>query len=571
MEISRKNIIRKCGDTEFVIQELEKILGDYKKESNAMVIITSYVLMKMKEKESVEAFDYDGFAQELKNENEVAWNIFKTLKESECWDDLMEMADICEADVFRKIVSTETIDVHSMKMDSAGTSPLVMKLVDALLDIHPDEKVLDVGFEAGLDITNLGAKHSGALFYGIDENRLNVCAAVLRAKVMGLNMHVEQNSVLSSTFRNSIPKMDKICYMSVCVGRVKDLLSQGYEDELPFGRDVYALGDRALWMEIGAIMEVLAENGRAVISTPNVIRNGVLDTKYIAYFVRNKMLEAVITLPVYYPGSGLKMQLFVMGHNNTSVKLIDGASLSVEKNSSDFSEEVLNAILDAYHTDDNISKTVTTEEMRTHGYSVSCYDYEEENEGDVRFENVITNISRTVICSPKYLEEHRTEEQTNINVLMIKDIEDGIVSENLASLQDLDTAALKACIPDRAVILAKNGNPMKSAVIRLKEGQKIVPSVNMYVITVDETMADPYYVSAYLNSKKGQEALMKKSSGAVLPSISISQLKSMYIPLPPMDEQRKYIEHYKDLLNKLEEARMQETKAKNELYTFLND
>ena len=95
------------------------------------------------------------------------------------------------------------------------------------------------------------------------------------------------------------------------------------------------------------------------------------------------------------------------------------------------------------------------------------------------------------------------------------------------------------------LILSKNGAPFKIAVAEVKEGQHILANGNLYVMTVDEAKADPYYLKAYLESEEGVAALKRITVGSTIPNIGVEQLKKLLIPLPPLEEQRKIADEYR--------------------------
>ena len=64
-------------------------------------------------------------------------------------------------------------------------------------------------------------------------------------------------------------------------------------------------------------------------------------------------------------------------------------------------------------------------------------------------------------------------------------------------------------------------------------------SVDQYVFTVDETIADPPYVAAYLRSPAYLAAAPIDETPGQLPRIRIDEVLSTPIPLPPLDEQRR--------------------------------
>ena len=59
----------------------------------------------------------------------------------------------------------------------------------------------------------------------------------------------------------------------------------------------------------------------------------------------------------------------------------------------------------------------------------------------------------------------------------------------------------------------------------------------MYIIELDETKINPFYLQAFFASDTGMALLKSICVGSVLPTISLSKLKSLIIPVPPMENQ----------------------------------
>ena len=100
--------------------------------------------------------------------------------------------------------------------------------------------------------------------------------------------------------------------------------------------------------------------------------------------------------------------------------------------------------------------------------------------------------------------------------------------------------------------------------MELKKDEKLVPSGNFTVLRLDKNIINPYYLKMFFESNKGTIVINSIKSGGVLPAINLSQLKTINIPVPPLEEQIKVVNRYlaktdeikivKDKLRKLEES-----------------
>jgi hypothetical protein len=64
------------------------------------------------------------------------------------------------------------------------------------------------------------------------------------------------------------------------------------------------------------------------------------------------------------------------------------------------------------------------------------------------------------------------------------------------------------------------------------------PTLDVYLIRPDQTHLDPAYLAAWLSFKPVRSSLQASTTGALIPRIPIGSLKSLSIPLPPLQRQR---------------------------------
>lgn len=93
----------------------------------------------------------------------------------------------------------------------------------------------------------------------------------------------------------------------------------------------------------------------------------------------------------------------------------------------------------------------------------------------------------------------------------------------------------------------------------------------MYIIELDETKADPYYVKAYLESENGAIALSRVTVGATLPNIPVDGLKKVLIPNPDMDTQKKVAEKYLTKVDEIKVLKYRLQKATSDLRSIFEE
>ena len=86
----------------------------------------------------------------------------------------------------------------------------------------------------------------------------------------------------------------------------------------------------------------------------------------------------------------------------------------------------------------------------------------------------------------------------------------------------------------------------------------------MFVIELDETKANPFYIQALLDSELGRALLKSIYTGATLHTISMEKLKKLRIPLPSIQEQERIGNRYAACIDEvvLLKKRLEKTIAK---------
>ena len=93
---------------------------------------------------------------------------------------------------------------------------------------------------------------------------------------------------------------------------------------------------------------------------------------------------------------------------------------------------------------------------------------------------------------------------------------------------------------------------------------------NLYVIRVDQNIIDPYYLKAYLESATGTLFLKRAATGMTIPSISVSNLKKILVPVPPIEEQTKVVDEYMSICDEIELLRRRMDQAYERLHNVFD-
>lgn len=135
----------------------------------------------------------------------------------------------------------------------------------------------------------------------------------------------------------------------------------------------------------------------------------------------------------------------------------------------------------------------------------------------------------------------RSEEVSNgvpVKYINIKNIESGriqIDSDQMMIAQKDVEKAPRVKIGD--VVVSVKGTSYKAAVVG-EEHENSILSPNVIGLRLKSPDVDPEYIATYLNCPEGQVQLKKLARGVGLPSINFAALKSVSIPVVPVEVQQ---------------------------------
>ena len=164
-----------------------------------------------------------------------------------------------------------------------------------------------------------------------------------------------------------------------------------------------------------------------------------------------------------------------------------------------------------------------------------------------------------------------SNEPTNIQYLSLANIQNGFIDSDLPYLTQLDKRLEKYCIKNHSLIISKNGSPFKIAVAEVEKDQKILGNGNIFIIELDENIANPYFIKAFLESEIGIATLKSITVGTTLPMIALDQLKKIDIPDETIENQQSFANKYLAIVDEIKLFRFKINKAQNKLNNFFDD
>jgi type I restriction enzyme M protein len=326
------------------------------------------------------------------------------------------------------------------------------------------------------------------------------------------------------------------------------------------------------WAFIAYLVKSLKKDGVGIALTTVGTTFNLIDKTFREYFVKNGFLEAVISLPEkLLSNTSVKTILYVFSNNNKTVKMIDATDVYVnERRQNVLSNENIEEIYFAYLNDGKFSKTVNISEIEANDYILlpNRYLTNIAYKNGVKLGSILT-VNRGAPLKASELDGISTIKETGYKYLMLSDISDGLIDEELHNITQIDSSLENYLIKENNLIISKIGSPFKVAILN-KRDSKILANGNLYILSVDESKANPYYIQAFLQSNEGQKVLESKAKGVQFSSISKGDLLELEIPLPSILEQNEIGESLKNSLNQIVDLSKKLEKEKVKIASLFN-
>lgn len=516
--------------------------GDFNsKEYPIKAIITAYILYKMQS-----TVVYDTFEEFMESLNEAAIKDIINKYGYGCWELAKEnLFKFTLNELMAFILYDNTIADNEQIFYHCSSPNGILKLAIKLLDIKDSDQVLELCSGLGNFLVEMKANGSKANYTGIELNFFLLYIATFRASLIKNNYSY---TIFNALEYNTERRFDKI-FSHYPILENRSIREYKKEFQKTFKIPEFILRRASSdWLFNLIIMKQLKNDGKAVV----IMRSGSVwneqDKDIRQYFVENGYIETVITLPEkMFPGISVPFVLVVLSKNNESIKFIDAKDFYVKDGSkcNRLSDENINQIIHVIKNEDKNIVEKTIKELSNNDFILYPNTYLDPLpvfENGVEFETIIKNITRGSQLKADDLDEYRSVVPTNNQYLLLANINDGMILINNSDqyLKNVPEKLEKYCIKNNSIVFSKIGTPtFKSAVAQIEKDTKMVATGNMFVIELDETKANPYYIQAFLSSDLGVRILKNICAGANVLSINLKQLNKLIIPLPSLEEQNR--------------------------------
>ena len=541
--------------------------------SESKIIGTAYLAYLAKKEVIVTANELIDFVNQKLPESQKYF--LKDRTSDYYWENVIQISKEFTSDALLAVVLWYSNN-NASRLDQDNETPLsIVKLAYNILNPKVNT-VADLCSGVGTFLTFAALQNDKCSLYGMDINTQSKAISEIRLSFFTNKVEIEQGSVLDIS---KDKKFDRIfCnypwnirtkYMSSNNRQITDI-----NELIPETRKITTSD----WYFILNVIEHLSDDGKAIVLTTNgTTWNGGMNKKIRERFIKMGFLEAVIALPQnMFSHTLVSSSMLVLSKNNfESIRFIDASEFAtVRRRKNEFSDEAIQTIANMLKIDGKFSKQVSITEIANMDYAVNPSRYlqtEIKVKDGVPFGNIIKKITRGAQIRASVLDNMVSDTPTSYQYLMLSNIKDGMISDELPYLIGVDEKQEKYCLKNNSLVISKNGSPIKVAIASVEDGQHILANGNLYVIELDETKANPYYVKAYLESEEGTIALSRITVGSTLPNIPIDSLKKMLIPNPAIEQQNEIAEKYLMKIDEIKVLKYRLQKATAELKNIFEE
>lgn len=447
----------------------------------------------------------------------------------------------------------------------------ILKLVAKILDVQENDSVLELCSGKGNFFVELALLRENLKYTGIEYNMAVNFIANIRSSLLDRDISLVLNDAMTYKAEEKVDKLFANYPFMISIPDIEDIVN----DFVDFPDNMKRVSSD--WIFNLKLVEQMKLDGRAVAIMTNGTTWNSTDRKIREYFVENGLIEATVLLPAkLFPGTSIATTLVIFSHGNNSIKMIDaGKNFTKEGRRNILSDTDISDIMELLQKNSNNSITININEIAENDYIINASRYLEkapEIKDGVELASIVKSITRGAQVKASYLDENRAGEPTPYRYIMISNISDGDISfTNNQYLKDIQANVKKFCIRNNSIVLTKTGSPdFKSAVVQVAEGMEILATGNMFIIEIDETKANPYYLQALFDSELGRALFKSIYVGSVIPTISLEKLRKLEIPLPSLEEQNIIGEKYKEELERMADLKEKLSTSREKLKKIYN-
>lgn len=567
MNYTTYNELKNISYKKEAFQILDRMRGNIPEEISTFLLIQlSYLALKYKpisSKEELIEFITSDF------NDEYTLNQLNRVIQKVPFEIIEQLSDNYDENTLKAIVLfSEDNDVRS---ELSGTPLGLAKLVNELLEIQPDDTVLDLGSGVGSYLLETKMETGAVKVCGVEINIQKNIISTIRAKIAQFPIELKLGNILSQDYRSF--KATKV-FSNPPVG-LRD-----------FGIDALIKDNKALtdlidieeynisadWAFILSSYANQEPGGKTAVLMSNQVLFREQDYDIREKIISEGWLEAIIALPEkLFPYTTIPFTLLIFSEKNETVRMVDASEISTRDQMKNIlTDKNIQEIVEAYQDVNEISKRLTYEDFRKQEFvmtPIRYFGFIPDASNMTPIGDLARSINRGATISRKEIDTMTTTKETGIKYLKIQDIDRVSTNKDLPNLSNVDAKYHNYFLEEGDLVISKS-SPYKIARVENIKNIKILATGNLYYIKIDEEKVNPTFVEMYLKSDEGQAQLERLSTGSVIETISIKNLKNILIPNLSRKEQdtlvKEYLE-YEEQLDLLDRQREIITQRRKEL------
>ena len=528
----------------------------------------SKYVVKEKFNDSVNPNEY--LQKGTKENQDVIYNICNCIRPTMVESNLYNICKFLDEMSEEKLINIISDDFGIYSRYNIGTPNSINELCYKILEHNNSgNDVLDICSFTGNFLTYYAKKQPSYYYSGIEISTRSNLVAQLRLNILNVKNELFNNNVFDY---NTNKKYDKI-FCNYPLGVKLDDHAVNYLNNINNRINyIYTNKTSSSWAFINIVINSLKDTGKAIVVMNNAglysLKNS--DVEFRKLLVSGGYIESVISLPEkLFANTSIPVTLLVLSNNNDKIKFINAEKM-IQNNKLINSAKLLNIeeILNEYAniSDSSYTKIIDNKELVNESFNLHVQNYMGIENLEIKFPRILNEL-----CFDIYRGYQISANDINLNsepqegllehkIVNIVNIIDGIIENNLTKIYLEDGKLNKYLLKNKDLLVTLKGAITRFSVVELKENERLIPSGNFTVLRLDTSIVNPYYLKMFFESSKGNAIINSIKSGGALPSINISQLKDIKVPVPPIEEQNKIVNRY---LAKTDEIRMIKSKLKN--------
>lgn len=536
--------------------------------SELKAICIAYTLQYIQQNKNLKIKDYNYFIENFNGKLEVKDILKENLKD--CWDIVINLENKFYVDDLKAFILFNESFFYNND-PSYGTSKSISKLCCSIFDIKDKDRLLEICSGKGDFMVEVFKYMQSINFTGVESNCEQRDIAILRASLIDENINlILQDALLYKTDEKS----EKVFSNYPFGIKLSPENKKAIIDSLDMPKDLLKTVS-VEWLYNLKVLNCLSDNGKGIVISTNASTWNSRDEKIRKYFIKNGFIEAIISLPKLIYGTNIDTVLMIFSKNNKFVKMIDAREICIKNRTNDILSDKnirdIVALLEDKNLENKKCINKNIEDLLNNECILNPIRYFEpapEFKDGIEFGSLIKNITRGVQIKADEIEKIKSFEETNFKLISLTDINEGFIefTENTKYLKEVPKNIEKYCIKNNNIILSKiTTNTIKSAVAQVKENEYLFASGNLFIIELDETKLNPFFIQALFQSEIGNALFKSIYTGGVVGTVSLDKLKKMIIPLPSLEEQEKIANKYIDTINKYKQLINNIQKIKEEI------